>query len=531
MSESITSVLQIPQSLRSIAHYVKIGAENADRDPIVHYWCLFYAVQSGMDIGKKSPEALQYLTSLLSILEDMKKKLGREEALTQDLVAQAHIENFAMKLFDYADKNDRQSNFTKGVIRAFYTAGHLIDVLSLFGELDENLISTRKYAKWKATYIHSCMKNGETPKPGSAGSHNDDLNDFNMRIPRTETREEPQSTMDGPVQPNSVLNPIASSHLISDSASVLETCENLHISDAKGSSPEMSENSGRLTLDDYMEAQKYAKYAVTSRENMEKKRRTKAKREDYRPLETKEQSKKGIVFNRKSKNKKNKKGQHVTKEVPFVSPFTGEHAIFAVPLSLAVLRMGSHDGIPLPVVVRQCIDYINEKGLCVEGIHRISAPKANLDKLEEAVNSRHSIELKDVHDASGLLKRFLRQLPEHILTNEKRPVFEKIASNCPCGTLSPCRCLVADMLKAQLISLPEENYMLLAYIFIHSQMILQNSGKNKMGMAALGLILQATLNVSQAVVRIFLLNASDVILMKYHSPSMVYLFKDVQIKQ
>lgn len=263
---------------------------------------------------------------------------------------------------------------------------------------------------------------------------------------------------------------------------------------------------------------------------MEKKR-TKAKREDYRPLETKEQSKKGIVFNRKSKNKKNKKGQHVTKEVPFVSPFTGEHAIFAVPLSLAVLRMGSHDGIPLPVVVRQCIDYINEKGLCVEGIHRISAPKANLDKLEEAVNSRHSIELKDVHDASGLLKRFLRQLPEHILTNEKRPVFEKIASNCPCGTLSPCRCLVADMLKAQLISLPEENYMLLAYIFIHSQMILQNSGKNKMGMAALGLILQATLNVSQAVVRIFLLNASDVILMKYHSPSMVYLFKDVQIKQ
>lgn len=68
-------------------------------------------------------------------------------------------------------------------------------------------------------------------------------------------------------------------------------------------------------------------------------------------------------------------------------------------------------------------------GLCVEGIHRISAPKANLDKLEKAVNSRCSIELEDIHDASGLLKRFLRQLPEHVLTNEKRPVFEKIASS------------------------------------------------------------------------------------------------------
>lgn len=38
---SMASVMQVPQSLRSIAHYVKIGAENADRDPIVHYWCKF----------------------------------------------------------------------------------------------------------------------------------------------------------------------------------------------------------------------------------------------------------------------------------------------------------------------------------------------------------------------------------------------------------------------------------------------------------------------------------------------------------
>ncbi|EJD74716.1 hypothetical protein LOAG_18006 [Loa loa] len=260
------SVVPIPQSLRPIAHYVKIGAENAGRDPIIHYWCLFYAVQSGMDIDKKSPEALQYLTSLLSILEDMKKKLDGQEALTQDLVAQAHIENFAVKLFDYADKNDRQSNFTKGVIKAFYVAGHLIDVLTLFGELDENLIATRKYAKWKAAYIHSCMKNGETPKPGSSGGQVGDLKDFDMTIPQTETREEPQSTASGPVQPSILPNPVACSHTVLDSAPVVETYETLHIPDTMRTSQEVSENSnsGRLTLDDYMEAQKYAKYAVSA---------------------------------------------------------------------------------------------------------------------------------------------------------------------------------------------------------------------------------------------------------------------------
>ena len=28
---------------------------------------------------------------------------------------------------------------------------------------------TRKYAKWKATYIHNCLKNGETPIAGPPG--------------------------------------------------------------------------------------------------------------------------------------------------------------------------------------------------------------------------------------------------------------------------------------------------------------------------------------------------------------------------
>ena len=27
----------------------------------------------------------------------------------------------------------------------------------------------RKYAKWKAAYIHKCLKNGETPEPGPLG--------------------------------------------------------------------------------------------------------------------------------------------------------------------------------------------------------------------------------------------------------------------------------------------------------------------------------------------------------------------------
>ncbi|MFH4983426.1 hypothetical protein AB6A40_010135 [Gnathostoma spinigerum] len=61
--------LNIPPALKPIAHYVKIAYQNESRDPVVHYWCLYYAVQTGMKVDK-SPPSLQYLSSLLSILEN-----------------------------------------------------------------------------------------------------------------------------------------------------------------------------------------------------------------------------------------------------------------------------------------------------------------------------------------------------------------------------------------------------------------------------------------------------------------------------
>lgn len=42
----------------------------------------------------------------------------------------------------------------------------IYDVLTTFGELTDEAAQNRKYAKWKAAYIHNCLKNGETPIPG-----------------------------------------------------------------------------------------------------------------------------------------------------------------------------------------------------------------------------------------------------------------------------------------------------------------------------------------------------------------------------
>ena len=43
----------------------------------------------------------------------MKELLKGEESLQNEVVSQAHVEEVALSLFDFADKQDRNSNFDK----------------------------------------------------------------------------------------------------------------------------------------------------------------------------------------------------------------------------------------------------------------------------------------------------------------------------------------------------------------------------------------------------------------------------------
>lgn len=46
-------------------------------------------------------------------LEKEKKVLQDNETVTNEVAAQAHLENYALKLFLYADKQDREGNYGK----------------------------------------------------------------------------------------------------------------------------------------------------------------------------------------------------------------------------------------------------------------------------------------------------------------------------------------------------------------------------------------------------------------------------------
>jgi len=160
----------LPPTLKSLQHYMKIAGEHDKRNAVVAYYARMYVAQQGIKIDAKSPEARTFLIGLMDSLETVKKaNAATNEAFKDDIVAQALIEEYVLKLFSYADAEDRAERFNKNVIKAFYTAGMLMDILTQFSELSDEIHHKRKYAKWKAAHIHACLKNGEKPHAGPVG--------------------------------------------------------------------------------------------------------------------------------------------------------------------------------------------------------------------------------------------------------------------------------------------------------------------------------------------------------------------------
>ncbi|XP_045765067.1 vacuolar protein sorting-associated protein VTA1 homolog [Maniola jurtina] len=161
------TIPECPPSLKAIQHFLKTAAEHDGRDPTVAYWCRLHALQAGLKLtNKKTPEETKVLMAIMDWLEEAKKIYKDNEAISNEVVAQAHLENYALRLFLFADKQDREQNYGKNVVKAFYTAGVIYDVLTTFGDLTDEAAQNRKYARWKAAYIHNCLKTGETPVPG-----------------------------------------------------------------------------------------------------------------------------------------------------------------------------------------------------------------------------------------------------------------------------------------------------------------------------------------------------------------------------
>lgn len=83
------------------------------RDVVVAYWARLYALQTGLKLSSKQPEETALFLALMGWLESTKKQNHENESITNEVVAQAYLENYALRLFSHADQQDRASNFNK----------------------------------------------------------------------------------------------------------------------------------------------------------------------------------------------------------------------------------------------------------------------------------------------------------------------------------------------------------------------------------------------------------------------------------
>ena len=258
---------------------------------------------------------------------------------------------------------------------------------------------------------------------------------------------------------------------------------------------------------------KFGSAKKEKKEKKEKEREKEAKERDAK--EVKEEKKK----EKKEKDKpklKLKKPKHTDSESENKGKIE-ECSIFGVPLELAVERNKCHDGIKLPVIVRECIDYIEEHGLAVEGIYRSSGLKSKVNKLKSAYNSRQCVSLYGTEPSvvASLLKLFLRELPDPVLTHKLMLSFEEVSSS------KQAQKRIEGM-KQLIQRLPECNRLLIQWMFVHMVHVIEREKYNKMTLQNVSIVLSPTMQISHRVLNCFFENAhvlfSGVSLKKYIPP-------------
>ncbi|CAK8688095.1 unnamed protein product [Clavelina lepadiformis] len=180
--------------------------------------------------------------------------------------------------------------------------------------------------------------------------------------------------------------------------------------------------------------------------------------------------------------------------------------VFGKSLTEAVERTSYSDGVPLPSVVRECIACIEQRGLTAEGIYRISGVKTKMDILIKSFNFEDAPDLTnyDPYTIAGVLKSYLRELPDHILTNELYKDFEEASTR-------PGKAEKVQGFQELLGKLPACNRTLISWLITHFNNIICKEPQSKMTIQNISIVLSPTLHISHRVLNIFFTHTKDIL--------------------
>lgn len=108
---------------------------------------------------------------------------------------------------------------------------------------------------------------------------------------------------------------------------------------------------------------------------------------------------------------------------------------------MAVERSCCHDGVELPLVVRDCIDYVEEYGMNIEGLYKVPGVKSKVQHLKKLYNNREPVNISEFEPtvATSLLILFLRFVYQRILSPFLTICFKIKRKSAHCGDVENCQ--------------------------------------------------------------------------------------------
>ncbi|KAK1998068.1 DUF605-domain-containing protein [Colletotrichum falcatum] len=157
----------IPDSLRQadITRFINRANQLRQYKPVITYWCEYWVVNQILAKGlhNADDESLSYTTNLMDRLEQTKTENAQEEAITDDAVGQAYVEQFAQDAFERAEKVMRANRVTRQTADTYDAAATFLLLGNIWGPIDEETQKKVKYAKWNAARILKAIKEGKDP--------------------------------------------------------------------------------------------------------------------------------------------------------------------------------------------------------------------------------------------------------------------------------------------------------------------------------------------------------------------------------
>lgn len=281
---------------------------------------------------------------------------------------------------------------------------------------------------------------------------------------------------------------------------------------------------GESSPDEDQETKSPSKLKKTIAFKFPSKKREKSREKDIKEKDKEDKDKekkkrdkdeKDIKDKLKHKLKDRKKGKHCLEDSLDISEV---QPIFGVSLQQAVEHSRCHDGVELPLVVRDCIDYLEENGMTCENLYKVPGVKSKIQHLKKLYNQREPVKHSEFEPttATSLLILFFRELPEPILNNSDTITkFEQAAST---KDLSQRE----QQLQILVNKLPKCNRILLGWFTLHLDNITTREKTTKIDAQTIAMTLSPVLQMSHRLLLALLFHCKtlfqDINIVKYIPP-------------